>query len=502
MSELNTFFVPLGQIQEQFWDKLTDAPLAGGKIYFYSDPARTIPKEVFKLTGTPPDFTYTSVGTSITLSAIGTTDDGAGNNLVIYLYPYDDELYNGSGDIQLYYISVFDSDEQLQFSVSGVPNVAAAGSSPTSASHNENFIKNGQFELQNIDSPLSTTALTTEIAYGGWYYVKGLSVSTDTVSFYRFTSTYAANPTGNPRYACEISCATPVVGDSYKVLEYRFKGANKFSDPTQVYSFFFSGTGVGGAQNVILDFYRNFGTGGSASVSIPINLISTGSNIATLTEDVWNGFSCTFIPGTSSTSVIGPNDDDYCSIRISIQSPATSVFDIRLTDFCMFIGSETISSYPLAPNSYNDLKIYNIDNFIYNIQENYQSIYGVSATLATTGGIQLIPGTSITLSPGTYLINYSCTLAIAVGTSVYLTDTFIHLYNVTAGSAVPNNKINCGHVIAIVSASLSDTTDASHTIVLVVANSTVFQVAASVETAGPVTSFLATNAGITAIKLK
>jgi len=58
MSGLNTYFVPLTILQEQFWDKLTDAPLAGGVLSFYQDEARTIPKPVYVLTGNPPDYTY------------------------------------------------------------------------------------------------------------------------------------------------------------------------------------------------------------------------------------------------------------------------------------------------------------------------------------------------------------------------------------------------------------------------------------------------------------
>ena len=186
MSGLNTYFVPLTILQEQFWDKLTDAPLAGGVLSFYQDEARTIPKPVYVLTGNPPDYTYAVASpsdSSITLSSIGTVDDSMGNNLVIYGYPYDDTDFDGTGNIQLYYMTVYSSDGIFQFSVGGFPNVPFEETQQASGQE-KNLIKNGQFVINNGTQAISAT--DTKLAYGGWYYSRSSNTSTDAVTFPRF----------------------------------------------------------------------------------------------------------------------------------------------------------------------------------------------------------------------------------------------------------------------------------------------------------------------------
>lgn len=354
MSGLNTYFLPLTILQEQFWDKLTDAPLAGGKLYFFQDEARTIPKAVYVLTGSPPDYTYdvaSPSATSITLSSIGTVNDGSGNNLVIYGYPYDDDQFDGSGNIQLYYMAVYDSDGSFQFSVGGFPNVPFEEIEQASG-HEKNFIKNGQFVLN--DGAKSISATSTKLAYGGWYYVRSSNTATDAVSFTRFGSPIeGGSPSANPRYACNISC-TVTGTDSYKALEIKFNDVNRFSDTVQTLSLFFEAKSTVGSA-ISVDLYKYFGSGGSSPISEQIIE-------STVLDSVWTPVTTQFAFGSNVGQTLGPNNDDYFSIRVMF--PPAATFNASLTDFCMVLGSEQITQYPFGTDSYNDSQIVTTFNTI------------------------------------------------------------------------------------------------------------------------------------------
>lgn len=354
MSGLNTYFIPLTILQEQFWDKLTDAPLAGGKLRFYQDEARNIPKSVYVLTGNPPDYSYDVASTldnAITLSSIGTVDDGQGNNLVIYGYPYDDTDFDGGGNIELYYMTVHSSDGIFQFSVSGFPNVPfEEGVQPTG--QEKNFIKNGQFVLNNGTQPISAT--TTEVAYGGWNYTRSSNTATDVVSFTRFGSPISGGvPSGNPRYACNVACS--VTGaDSSKVLEIRFNDVNRFSDPSQTLSLFFMAKSSS-ASSITVNLYKNFGSGGSSPIITQIVDSTTLSSS-------WEAVRVSFPFESNVGYTLGANDDDYFSIQVSF-NPAL-LFNVSVTDFVLYLGTEDITEYPLGVDSYNDAQIITTFNTI------------------------------------------------------------------------------------------------------------------------------------------
>ena len=100
------------ELQDYFVDKSTGQPLAFGQIFFYEDTSRTTPKNVFQLTynsGTN-QYSYTALPNPLTLSATGTFDDGNGVNIPIYYFPYDQ-----FGNLELYYVAAYDSNNLLQF---------------------------------------------------------------------------------------------------------------------------------------------------------------------------------------------------------------------------------------------------------------------------------------------------------------------------------------------------------------------------------------------------
>jgi len=334
MSGLDTKYIPLSSIQEQFWDKLYDAPLAGGTIYFFKDNQRTISKDVYTLSGNPPDYSYVSLGSSITLSSIGTLDDGLGNNLVPYLYPYD-----SNGNIELYYITVYNSGNQFQFAVGGFPNIPTT-SEPANIAGQDNFIPNGQFLTGQLAAPGTISTTVTNIAFGGWQYIRSSNASTDTVTFPRFTSPLNGIPSGNPRYACRIACTVPSAGETYKTLQIVFQDVNRFSDPNQQLTLFFSGlNNQTGLLQLNVNLYKYFGIGGSVPTTTPIGSYAFNNT----------GYIDTVLPfffGSNYGKTLGSGNDDYFAIQIEL--PPTLTFDISLTDFCLYLGNVDITAFPFT----------------------------------------------------------------------------------------------------------------------------------------------------------
>lgn len=116
------YIVPIN-LEEYFVNHDTGEPLANGTIEFWTDDDRTTPKDVFELTGAPPNYTYDALPNPLNLSAVGTPVDNSGNPVAIYYYPYD-----AFGNIELYYIVVKDSDGIIQFTREAWPNTVDGGS--------------------------------------------------------------------------------------------------------------------------------------------------------------------------------------------------------------------------------------------------------------------------------------------------------------------------------------------------------------------------------------
>lgn len=331
-------------LEEYFIDKDTGLPLAGGLVTFYEDENRTIKKDIFMQSGSPPDYTYTALTNPVVLSSVGTFQDDNGNNILPYYFPYDSQ-----GNIQLYYITVYSSVDNagivpavLQFTRQGFPN------SPSQSSGADdtliNYIPNGQFLAHNDIAATLTTAAgqitqaVTDIAQGGWSFNRpNTSAATDLVTFPRFGSA-VTNPTGNPRYAIQIVNSVPSVGDAYKDLRIRFNNVNTFASTTDTFTFSFTAqSNTGSSIPVSIAVIKNFGTGGSAETRTPVG---TTFNLTT-SEQIYN---IPIIFGTNGSSTIGALDDDY--VQIAISFPTASAFSAAVTDAVLTPGDVVLSAFP------------------------------------------------------------------------------------------------------------------------------------------------------------
>lgn len=149
---LDERYIVASDLEQYFVDKDSGLPLSNGKIKFFKDKARTATKDVFQLSGLPPDYTYTSMGSVITLSAVGTVQNSGGDNEVIYYYPYDN-----NGDLELYYVRVFDENDVEQFVRPAWPNVTNSNDPTRNQMGLNNQISNPTFTNVFINEGVTTT---------------------------------------------------------------------------------------------------------------------------------------------------------------------------------------------------------------------------------------------------------------------------------------------------------------------------------------------------------
>jgi len=128
-------------------DKDTGAPLSGGYIQFWKDSDRTVPKLVYQkvTTGTDPVsgdpvYEYVALPNPIQLSAVGTIQNAIGDNVALYYYPFDDQ-----GNVELYYVAVFNSLGVQQFVREGWPGSGVSGAGSDGGAGADNMLSNSQF---------------------------------------------------------------------------------------------------------------------------------------------------------------------------------------------------------------------------------------------------------------------------------------------------------------------------------------------------------------------
>lgn len=335
---LDTRYIPTKYFQEIFLDKDTGCPLSGGVVKFYKDNDRVTPKEVFQLTGTPPNYTYTSLGTEVTLSSSGTFQDTSGNDITVYLFPYD-----GNGNIELYYATVESSGAVSQFTREGFPNVSQEDIEDEEL---ENFVPNGQFLLHNdivadegASPAIETGQITediTDIAQGGWTFERTPSTAArDFVIFERIGS-FVEVPSKSPRYSLNVKNEAPGVADTYKDVRLKFRDVNKFSSDTLNYTFTFQAKSNSGSNVIEVKLIKNYGTGGSPEESTVLQVINLTST--------YQIYDIPFVFGSNDGKTIGDNNDDFSQLVISL--PVSSAFDNTFDNFGLFKGNKQITAFP------------------------------------------------------------------------------------------------------------------------------------------------------------
>lgn len=136
-------------------------PLAGGIITLYQDASRTTLKNWYEQVDVGnSSYIYIPLPNPMILSAAGTIQDGSGQDVIPYFYPYS-EIDNTT--VQTYYIVVTDSNHVVQFTRENFPFNVMSGGGTTTGSTLENYIVNGVF-WRNIGTTGTISANLTPLA--------------------------------------------------------------------------------------------------------------------------------------------------------------------------------------------------------------------------------------------------------------------------------------------------------------------------------------------------
>ena len=163
-------------LQQQIIDKTTGAPLAGGTVNYYSDPGFSVPFDVFEQNNSDPS-EYINIGSSVTLSGIGTFIDGSGANYIPFLFPYilnelNVYVYNP------YYIKVLDSSGAPEFTMQYWPpnNYSVPTPATDQVNTSQNIITDPQFSEVSFSQPPAGGACVYSVSGNsiiniapGWY---------------------------------------------------------------------------------------------------------------------------------------------------------------------------------------------------------------------------------------------------------------------------------------------------------------------------------------------
>lgn len=300
---VNPLFIPLFNIEEVILDKDTGLPLAAGVVNFYRDSQRVTPKEVFQISGSSPNYTFTSVGASLTLGLSGTFVDSDGDPFVPYAYPYDAE-----GELDLYYVTVESSGAVAQFTREAVPYVNTAGVAPADRTSTENELSNPQFVEVNFPTDGTTTVSVTgsntvTAVAPGWDII---SSGTGTIELTRLQPTSAGVVT-NPSYTLQIT-ASSGLGSTVQ-LRQRLNNS-----PSLFRGGFVSGSLIaavisGGTSFITMTYAPSTGTSTEIIPSTSIPVGGTYSKIANNAE----------IPDQANTAA----DDGYVDIILTLPTSRT-----------------------------------------------------------------------------------------------------------------------------------------------------------------------------------
>ncbi len=342
-----TKYIPFGtSLQEYFVDKQNGLPLSDGQVFFYSDINRTTSKTVYRQTGVPGAYTYSALPQPVTLTGVGTFSY-LGDDIQVFGYPFDD-----AGNIELYYVQVFDSNNVPQFSREGQPP-GLDTSDFTQNGNIINLIPNGQFLAHNnipandLVNPKTVIGQVptgnTIIAPGGWYFKKpNVSNSIDIVTFPNY-SQYVTSPNGSPRFSCRIRTTTVDTNDTFKDLALQIMDVNKFSSSSQQYTFAFTAIN-NNIGTIPIEFVqlKNFGTGGSPSSNA--ETILTSFNIT----NNYQIYQLSFIVGSNQSYTLGTNNDDY--IEFILRLPSNNLNDFQFDNFIFAEGQLTITDWVIQTN--------------------------------------------------------------------------------------------------------------------------------------------------------
>jgi len=321
-----TISYTLQPIPDWYFPDLTGKPLAGGKMYAYSSLNPSQFKPVFQ----DPS------GTNQWPNPIIFSENGTAG-------PFYWELDTDNPD-DLYFIQIFDSANNLVYSINQYPISGGSGGGSVNTVQNiENLVINSAFINNIVNTSVQPIANDTLLCPGAHQYLiypditfiqSGVSNAQDGVSFLPFT------PLGNnplapdfaTPYYLNYNCLNNPTGEIYKGIRIPIS-QNVNSIANQIFTFVFYARANSGSNTLNIQLLQYFGSGGSPSSPVTTNL--TPSSI-TLTSS-FAVYSINFSVPPVATKNLGNSNDDGTYLEILL--PTGSQCNIDIAKPALYIGS-------------------------------------------------------------------------------------------------------------------------------------------------------------------
>jgi len=321
-----TISYTLQPIPDWYFPDLTGKPLAGGKMYAYSSLNPSQFKPVFQ----DPS------GTNQWPNPIIFSENGTAG-------PFYWELDTDNPD-DLYFIQIFDSANNLVYSINQYPISGGSGGGSVNTVQNiENLVINSAFINNIVSTSVQPVANSTLLCPGAHQYLiypditfiqSGVSNAQDTVSFLPFTplGTNPLAPDFATPYYLNYTCLNNPTGETYKGIRIPIS-QNVNSIANQIFTFVFYARANSGSNTLNIQLLQYFGSGGSPSSPVTTNL--TPSTI-TLTSS-FAVYSINFSVPPVATKNLGNSNDDGTYLEILL--PTGSQCNIDIAKPALYIGS-------------------------------------------------------------------------------------------------------------------------------------------------------------------
>lgn len=142
---LDERYIPITSLNQYFVDKDSGDPLANGTLSFFRDTSRATPKTVYELVKVGGEYTYSALPNPINLNAVGTAQNAAGDNVVVYVFPYTNDPSSGELTLDLYYVVCESSGSVLQWTREAVPHLTSRNDPVDEGTGKLNELSNSQF---------------------------------------------------------------------------------------------------------------------------------------------------------------------------------------------------------------------------------------------------------------------------------------------------------------------------------------------------------------------
>ena len=323
-------------LQCEYVDK-DGTPLSAGIVTCFQDNSRTTLKNWYYQSGTPGAYTYIPLPNPLTLSAAGTITDVNGVDTLPFFYPYS-ELDNTTA--QPYYITVVDSNFELQFTRQNFPFGVDESNIAATFDNTNNYIINNRF-WRNIGGATLTTVTSAIVApsqHDGFsmpdiQFIKNITGAVETVAFAPFPlggQTLQGDIT--PEFYLNHTCTALQAGETLKVYQFPISLHVETLSSVQATVTIQVQAGSFSPNNIItLYIYQFLGTGVTSPAPILLEPIVAPGD--------WQKFTFQFTFPSAAGAVLGDGGDDALYLQVGM--PLSLTCDINFT----------LPSIYLSPNS-------------------------------------------------------------------------------------------------------------------------------------------------------